>query len=588
MGSLRWRLAIPLIFLILVTTILLGTFQARQLSEILLETSETHLLREARLLGSMVEDGDLLFKPEGELDAAVREWSADLNMQVTIVNHNRQVYGLLPGEPFNLVTFLQLPELSQADLYGGGSDIRSLSANGGDMLFVAVPLQKNGARVGYLRLAVSTDSIETTVTQSWSLIVTSGIWILLAASLVGLLFTGRVTSTLSELTQQVRTMAGIDHPLPQLKGWRRVLGYVEVALLSRAFSLMANRLKRQIQVVESERNKLNLILQQMNNGVIIVDKAGEVTLINKAAGEVFGIDDAAVSGKSLVQVVRHYQLIDIWQNAIETGESQAGIIEMSAQRILLQVIAIPLVGDLDGTTLVMIQDLTQLRKLETIRQDFISNVSHELRTPLASLKALAETLLDGALDDPSASRRFLMRMEIEVDALTLMVQELLELSRIESGKVPLRLRPVAPADLLGTTVERLQLQAERAGLVIHLQDARDLPQVLVDPPRMEQVLVNLLHNAIKFTPKGGEITVGAWTENQRVFFYVKDTGQGIDRDDLERIFERFYKTDRSRSGGGTGLGLAIARHMVEAHGGKIWAESILNKGSTFYFSLPVK
>jgi two-component system phosphate regulon sensor histidine kinase PhoR len=232
-----------------------------------------------------------------------------------------------------------------------------------------------------------------------------------------------------------------------------------------------------------------------------------------------------------------------------------------------------------------------------VRRDFISNISHELRTPLASLKALVDTLRDGALDDPPAAQRFLDRIETEVDAMTQMVQELLELSRIESGRVPLRLVPTPVADVVTPPLERLHPQAERAGLSLTVDLPSDLPPVLADAERVRQVVTNLLHNAIKFTRPGGSVTLRAYTledegllpkvdrHRSAVIIEVADTGVGIPADDLPRIFERFYKADRARSGGGTGLGLAIAKHIVQGHGGRIWAESIEGQGSTFYFSL---
>ena len=226
-----------------------------------------------------------------------------------------------------------------------------------------------------------------------------------------------------------------------------------------------------------------------------------------------------------------------------------------------------------------------IRRLESVRRDFVSNVSHELRTPLASLKALTETLQEGALEDPPAARRFLLRMDDEIDNLTQLVHELLELSRIESGKVPLEQRATRPDELLGLVAERMQIQAARVGLALRVECPADLPLVSADMTRMEQVLVNLVHNAIKFTPKG-EIFLSAYRENRSVVFFVRDTGVGISSEDLPRIFERFFKADRSRSGGGTGLGLSIARHVVEAHGGRMWVDSQPGQGSVFSFCLP--
>jgi two-component system phosphate regulon sensor histidine kinase PhoR len=242
---------------------------------------------------------------------------------------------------------------------------------------------------------------------------------------------------------------------------------------------------------------------------------------------------------------------------------------------------------MSGSTLLLFQDLTNQRQTEAMRRDFISNVSHELRTPLAALKALTETLQAGALEDPPAAHRFLEQMETEVDSLSLMVNELLELSRIESGRVPLNLAPTPPLDIVYPAVDRLRLQAERAGLLLSVECAEDLPLVLADATRVQQVVVNLLHNAIKFTPSEGEVTVNVTRQDREVRFAISDTGIGIAAEDLPRIFERFYKVDRSRATSGTGLGLAIARHLVEAHGGRIWAESEVGKGSTFYFTIPL-
>jgi two-component system phosphate regulon sensor histidine kinase PhoR len=311
-----------------------------------------------------------------------------------------------------------------------------------------------------------------------------------------------------------------------------------------------------------------------------------VQLINPAVRSFFEINEERLLGKSLIETFRHHQLVEIWQRCFETGQSQVVVLDFVARKLYLQCVATPLGNTQPQNILLLLTDLTRLRHLETIRQDFIHNISHELRTPLASLKALTETLLEGAMEDPPAARKFLQSMETEVDALSLMVSELLELSRIESGRVPLKLQPSSPCELLTKVVERLSLQAERAGLTLATHCDPGITPILADPSRMEQVLVNLLHNAIKFTPEGGRIDLFASQEGEAVLFSIQDTGAGIPASDLNRIFERFYKTDRARRSGGTGLGLAISRHLVEAHGGKIWAESVEGQGSTFFFTVP--
>jgi two-component system phosphate regulon sensor histidine kinase PhoR len=356
--------------------------------------------------------------------------------------------------------------------------------------------------------------------------------------------------------------------------------------LNAALQMMAEQLGKQINDLTTERTKLSAVLNQMTDGVLIVDPEGRVQLLNPTAERLFVIPEEQALGRSVVEVLRHHQLVDVWRQA-KSGLRQSTMLEIGPQHLFLQVVGIPLKSALPGSTLILFQDLTQLRRLETIRRDFISNVSHELRTPLASLKALAETLQEGALEDPPAARRFILRMETEIDNLIQLVNELLELSRIESGKVPLSFQRKQPCELLKPAYDRMQLQAERAGLEMTLECQPELPPVFADPDRISQVLINLVHNAIKFTAPGGKITLSAYRDQHQIVFFVRDNGVGIEKKDLGRIFERFYKVDRSRTSGGTGLGLSIARHMIETHGGHIWVESEQGLGSTFYFSLPI-
>ncbi len=356
----------------------------------------------------------------------------------------------------------------------------------------------------------------------------------------------------------------------------------ELENLSGALSSLISTFNLQQATLESERARLAAVLDQMTDGVLIADAQGIVQFANPAVGRLFQSPNPL--NHSLTEVVRHHQLVEAWRRCQESGEMQSESVEVPTRHQYLQLIVVP--DTHAGGSLLLVQDLTRIRRLETVRRDFISNLSHELRTPLASLKALTETLQDGALDDPPAARKFIDQIQIEVDALTQMVTELLELSRIESGRLSLDLQPVSPSDLLFSACKRMQLQAERAGLSLRVECADDLPKVRIDSQRLEQVLVNLIHNAVKFTRAGGEVVLQAEAGMGEVRFAVRDTGIGIPEEDVTRIFERFYRVDKSRAGSGTGLGLSIAKHIVEAHNGKIWAESIEGQGSTFFFTIP--
>ncbi|MGV8026942.1 MAG: ATP-binding protein [Anaerolineaceae bacterium] len=338
----------------------------------------------------------------------------------------------------------------------------------------------------------------------------------------------------------------------------------------------------------SQQHYLASILENLTDGICIVDRSGFVRILNQATKRMFDIPESALSGQTLIETIRHFRVQELWQECQEKGFQQTMQIETSLNHNYLQCIAAPLEPIAEGNILILFQDITRLHQLEIVRRDFVSNVSHELRTPLTSLKLITETLSDGAMDDPPAQKRFLTQMEKEIDNLTQLVQELLELSRIESGLVPLQKKNVSPCTLLENAADRMQVQAERAGLEFHWDCSPDLPTILIDEDRLEQVLINLIHNAIKFTPPGGKIRVSAQQKENSLIFAVQDTGVGIPQKDIDRIFERFYKTDRSRSQSGTGLGLSIARHLIQAHEGKLWVESTVNTGSTFYFSIPIK
>jgi two-component system phosphate regulon sensor histidine kinase PhoR len=365
-----------------------------------------------------------------------------------------------------------------------------------------------------------------------------------------------------------------DHLPTDLKDFENLSN--SIASLKATFDL-------RLSALDSETNRLSTVLEQLTDGVLIADSHGQVQFANPAARKLF--DTNSPLNHSVAEVVRNHQLIEAWRRCQQTRETQSESVELPMQRKFLQLIVIP--DTHEGGSLLLVQDLTRVRRLETVRRDFISNVSHELRTPLASLKALTETLQNGALSDPIAGPRFLGRITTEVDALTQMAQELLDLSRIESGQVELIRAPLSPKKLLCSAADRMKMQAERAGLKITVVCDDHLPSLNADKSRLEQVLVNLIHNSVKFTKPGGEITLEAESTVGGVRCAVRDTGAGIPSESLSRIFERFYRVDKSRTGSGTGLGLSISKHIVEAHGGKIWAESEEGRGSVIYFEIAV-
>ena len=336
-----------------------------------------------------------------------------------------------------------------------------------------------------------------------------------------------------------------------------------------------------------DSRRLQILLGRLDVGAVLVDAEGYLLLSNPVISKLFALSAEEMRAVSLPSLLRHYQFVELWKRSQQRNAPQSMTAEVPQSKRFLRATAYPLGEEMANQALLLFEDVTELRRLETVRRDFVSNVSHELRTPLTSLKALTESLRAGALEEPETARRFLGHIETEVDALSELVAELLELARIESQQVPLQKTPSDPCEILKKGSERLRLQAERAGLSLAVECKEGLPQISADPPRLEQVLVNLIHNAVKFTPRGGSILVSAKQADEVVEFSVQDTGVGIAEENIGRIFERFYKTDPARNKSGTGLGLAIAKHMVEAHGGYIGLESNEGKGSRFFFTIPI-
>ena len=413
-----------------------------------------------------------------------------------------------------------------------------------------------------------------------------GALLVTATVIMAVLVAERTTGPIRQLTKITHRIGDGDLNARMLATRRDEIGQFILA-----FNNMVETLGERVTALEESQRQLATVLAYMADGVLILDERGRVELINPAATRLLQTKPAQALNHRYAEVVRHHKLIELWQHCRDTGQEQLEAVEIGRD-LFLQVVFTPFQQQGAHGYLVILQDLTQVRHLQTVRRDFISNLSHELRTPLASLRAVMETLHDGALDDPPAAQRFLSRAAGEVDTMTQMVEELLELSRIESGRVPLRLEETAVSDLILPPLDRLSPQAQRADIDLRIDLPANLPLVLADSVRVQQVLTNLVHNAIKFTPNG-RITISAQVNHKKargqVTISVADTGTGIANEDLPRIFERFYKSDRARtrSQGGTGLGLAIARHIVERHNGRIWVQSKEGKGSTFYFSLPI-
>lgn len=593
LNSIRSRIAIPYVVLLLLTMLGLGVFLSYYLREIYLDNLQSQLFTNVHMVGEAIElDPEILDDPELFNDL-VGKWSTILNARLTVIDSDGIVLGDSHADYKTMENHANRPEISEAFTSGQGSSTRFSRTTGYQTVYIATSIVSDNQEEYVVRVSYALDNVQADITLLRRTLIVATLVVSLIAVLLAIFIADSTTRPIRETTQEVMqlTRDDINEELPPKPIDPTTIA--EVAQLVKAINDMARELYQQVSNVEAERGTILAILQEMTDGVITVNEQGRIEMLNPAAENMFDVSSESVHGVSLAEGIRLHQVVELWQHCRDTGRTQYAMLEISTTRQYLQGVATTLEKPAPGSVLLIFQNITRQRFLETVRRDFVSNISHELRTPLASLKALTETLLDSAIDDPPAARRFLKRMDAEVDAVTQIVSELLQLSRIESGKVPFQMQPTKPEEIVDPAVERLLLQADRAELTINVDCPPGLAAVLADPARLEQVMVNLLHNAIKFTPSGGIINIKVeqqvmdHPDERRMLFSVSDSGIGIASDDLPRIFERFYKVDRARSSGGTGLGLAIARHTVEAHGGRIWVESVGQQGSTFYFTIPI-
>ena len=577
--SIRWRTGIVFAVLIIACISGLGVYLSHLTRDDHLDTLRTQLADQALLIG----DSSAPYFSGSQtqsLDALAKRLGEQIGARITIINKDGVVLGDSEEDPATMDNHSNRPEVIEAISQGTSSTIRYSSTLGYNMMYVAVPITSNGAVAGVARVALPLTQIDKSLQHINRVIIIGAVIAAVTAILLAFQLLRITTEPVKKLTQLSKRMAQgeLDQEI-------QITSRDEVGELARAFNQMAVRLKEMVALITNERDRMATILSNIDDAIFMVNGNGKITAMNRAAESIFQISEGKALGHTFIEIVRDHELNRLLQRCLSTRKQQTGAVEIKPKKQFLGVVATPLSGD--GGCLAHIQDLTELRRLEMIRQDFISNISHELRTPIASVKALAETLNEGAVEDPSVAKDFLSRINAEADKLAQMVQELGELSRIESGEAPLQIRSINIAEAIGHAVDRLRAQADRAELKLDIDSPPTLPEVLADEARVEQVLVNLIHNAIKFTPSGGRISISAKAKDNDIMVSVADTGIGIPPDDLPRIFERFYKADKSRTGGGTGLGLAIAKHIVEAHDGRIWAESVEGKGSNFNFTLPL-
>jgi two-component system phosphate regulon sensor histidine kinase PhoR len=579
--SIQWRITISFILVVLIIMGILGAYLVNSTRNSQLDNLRSQLENEARITAEASLPSFLSTDEPSDLDALAKKLGAEIETRVTIVALDGTVLGDSEEDPANMENHATRPEIVDALATGVGESTRYSTTLGQKMMYVAVPVTHQSETLGVARVSLPLTALENMVRQvTVSIIIT--IAVAMALAILAAWIIARIT------TRPIRRLTAASKKIASGELGQKIATEAkdEVGELTQAFNEMSAKTKELVEAISKDRTRLATILDNMTDAVVMIDSEGNISLANRAAEKLFNIKDA--DNKPLIEVVRDHEVDELLKLCLKKAATQTVQYESGMSKRYLRAIAIPVIHNELTSVLLLLQNLTELRNLQTTRRDVIGNISHEFRTPLAGIKAMVETLREGAVDDKEAAGDFLARIDSEVERLTQLVAELTELSRIETGKAELKKEQVNLNQLVEEVIAQLNPQAERQKIAISQNFAADLPPVPADRDRIRQVIANLVHNAIKFTPAGGKITITSRALEESVVVDVADTGIGIPREDLPRVFERFYKGDKARAGEGTGMGLAIAKHVIEAHGGNIWVESEEGKGSTFSFSLPLQ
>jgi two-component system phosphate regulon sensor histidine kinase PhoR len=525
-----------------------------------------------------------------KLDSAspgLRDWVAQMSIggiRVTIVTTSGQVLADSEVDSRTMENHADRPEIREALARGDGQSLRRSVTLRQDLLYYAIRHDTPSGVPLVLRFALPLETSDAALASFrgslwlWSLLI---LGIAGAATiLVSRTFSGRV-ERLKEFSRRVAS--GDFRPLPS-DGTGDAL-----EALGGSLNQTASRLDGTIRTLTEERNLSSAILGSMVEGVAVVNGSERLVFANPGFAEILAMDVPPQSGNALVEVVRQSELIEAVRQVLR-GEPrvEAEIVTGTLrQHFFAATVASVSAGKTSGAVIVL-HDITDLRKLERVRRDFVANVSHEFRTPLTAIQGFAETLLAGAIDDPQNRGRFLEIIVEHSRRLARLTDDLLKLSKMDADRLELEISDVRVTQFVAICLETAQRRAVEKDLNLVVSVPDDLPDIAADRRRLAEVLQNLLDNAMQYTLAGGEIRLSARQTDHEVVFTVSDTGIGIPKADQSRIFERFYRVDaaRSREVGGTGLGLAIAKHLVEVHGGTLWVESEIGQGSQFHFSVP--
>jgi len=581
-----WQLFPSYLFITFISLVAISMFASSSLRHFYLEHIAADLEARARILKQQIA-GHLSPIDTTLIDLICKEIGRSLSTRITVILPSGMVAGDSEEEPDKMNNHADRPEVIRALAGRVGNAIRYSNTLQQNMMYVAVPFKQNNKVLVVLRTSIPVTSIDNELKSNQIKLVFGGVLIALLAAAISLLVSRRISHPIEEMKKGAEQFADGD-----LTHRLRVPNSNEMGSLAEAMNQMASQLNARINTIIQQHNELEAILSSMVEGVIAVNSDERIISINQTATQMFESIPSDMLGRSIQEVIKDSKMQDFLKQALSIGEPAEGDITMSNndERILhMRSTSLCDVKESRIGTLIVLNDVTQLRRLENMRSDFVENVSHEIKTPLTTIKGFVETLRHGAMDHPKKAERFLGIIEKHVNRLVAIIEDLLNLSKIEKeGELKkIKLEKGRIKDVIQTAIQVCQTKAQRKKIRIDLM-CEDEISARIDPLLLEQAVVNLLDNAIKYSKKKSSVQVEAILKDKEIIISFHDYGIGIAQKHLPRLFERFYRVDKARSRklGGTGLGLAIVKHIVQAHGGHVTVESIPGEGSTFSIHIP--
>ncbi len=581
-NRLFWKIGLLYLLMLLLVLVALDIYVVRALEREFRDASLSRLDSLSLLALSSL--------PNSLAETELKEWAESFGQsgyRVTLIDEGGVVLADSSEDPANMENHRARPEIKAAFEKGSGRAVRRSPTLMRDLVYFARRYYAGNGRPFVVRLSIPLERLEQAVREFHR-----GLWgfsllILALAGGVSLLFFRSVSNRIGRLKQFSRRVAEGDfRPLPHDRS------NDELADLSATLNQTALKLDHTIQSLTQERNQSSAILASMEEGVVVIGSDQRIIYCNSAFCEAMEVESKSCEGRPIAELIRYSDLLSLIQKTLTNGVTLHGDVVVGSIRARsFAVTAAPIHSDEKTTGAVLVlHDITEIRRLERARRDFIANISHEFKTPLTAIQGFAETLLGGALEDAENQRRFLEIIREHTMRLGRLTDDLLKLAQIEAGQLPLESQAIAVGQVIDQCLEAARIEAKQKNIVLNAEYDSSLPPLYGNTRSLHEILENLLDNAVRYTSPGGRIDVKAAVEESGIVLSVSDSGIGIPKSDQDRIFERFYRADaaRSRESGGTGLGLAIVKHLVEALGGRIRVESEVGQGSTFYIHLPLK